>query len=492
MKAKKDKLSIAPRSFSLEQGKLPPQALELEEAVLGAMILEKDTLIQVCDIVKPHHFYKETHQKICEAILQLVEKGKPSDYMMVIDQLKKTGDLEMIGGPYYITHLTSKIASTTNAEFHVRIIIQKYIQRQLIQKSSLAIELAYDDTEDVFELLDEFQSIASDLTVETIQNKEKNTTQLLTEFNESLDKAIEKRKSDTITGVVTGLQMLDKRTDGWQKGDLVIVAARPSMGKTAFALGLMYSIMTILEKPVLIFSLEMIARTLISRMISMETGIPIHAILHGKVNDHDLHKIKDAQSKYYSGKTGLLKIDDTCDLTIGELKARAKRMVSHQRPEIIVVDYIQLMSGGDLSRTGREQEISKISRGLKTLARELNIPVIALSQLSREVERSPGCRPMLSHLRESGAIEQDADLVIFVYRPHYYHTQNKTGFEFIDIPGVAKNVDSKGYADLIIAKHRNGAVGSVPAKFVDNLAKFEDFDHEEYAAVPETADSEPF
>lgn len=484
------KLQIAPRSMGLGFSKLPPQAIELEEVVLGAMMLEKSALIEVCDIVKPHHFYKEVHNLICAAILTLVDESKPSDYLMVIDQLKKAGDLEIVGGPYYITQIMEKVAGTSNTVFHAHIIIQKYIQRELIRKSSETIELAYDDTEDVFELLDNFQSIANDLTLETIRNKEKNTTQLIKDFNHSLDLSIEKRKNDNITGIVTGLRQLDGLTDGWQKGNLVIVAGRPSMGKTALALGFLYSVMTIIQKSVLMFSLEMDARALIARMTSMETGIPVHKILQGKVNDHELHKIQGSQSNYFDKGKGLLHIDDSSDLTINELKARAKRLITEHDPEIIVVDYIQLMSGGDLSRGGREQEISKISRGLKTLAREVNKPIIALSQLSREVEKSPGCKPMLSHLRESGAIEQDADIVIFVYRPHYYVTQKKSGFEEILVPGIGQ-IDSKGYADLIVAKHRNGAVRSVPAKFIDNQAKFEDFDYDARSVAPPRADDDP-
>lgn len=492
-KPRRSKLQITPGGMHmLEHGKLPPQALEMEEAVLGAMMLEKAALIEVCDIIKPHHFYKEVHQKICEAILQLVDDNKPSDYLMLINQLKESGDLEVVGGPYYITKLTSSVASTANTEYHARIIIQKFLQRELIRKSSETIELAYDDTEDVFQLLDEFQSIANDLTLDVLKTREKSTTQLFKDFNHSLDQAIEKQKSDTISGVITGLQQLDKLTNGWQKGDLIIVAGRPSMGKTALALGLMYSVIKILQKPVLIFSLEMSERALISRLQSMETEIPLEKILHGKVGEHDVHLIHQAQSKFFKDNEGLLRIDDSSDLSINELKARAKRMVANQRPEIIVVDYIQLMGGGDLRGMNREQEISKISRGLKNLARELDIPIIALSQLSREVEKSQHCKPMLSHLRESGSLEQDADLVIFVYRPHYYHTQKKVGYDEVVVPGVGP-IDSKGYADLIVAKHRNGAVRTIPAKFVDKLARFEDFNYLEHSAEspPPDEDDEP-
>ena len=468
----RSKLSIAPTgSRSLEHGKLPPQALELEAAVLGAMMLEEQALIEVCDIIKPHHFYKEVHNKICTAILTLVEDNKPSDFLMVVNQLKEQGDLEVIGGPYYITLLTSGISSTSNTVFHARVIIQKYLQRELIRKSSETIELAYDDTEDPFKLLDDFQSIANDLTLEVIRNQDKSTTQLFQDFNKSLDQSIEKQKSDSITGVVTGLRQLDQMTDGWQKGDLIIIAARPAMGKTALALGLMYSVITILKKPVLIFSLEMNDRALISRMQSMETGISLSKILRGKVNEHEVHTLQEAQSKFFDGNKGLLRIDDTSALSINELRARAKRIFSQDPIELIVVDYLQLMSG-------REQEISKISRGLKSLARELNVPIIALSQLSRSVETRGGDKiPMLSDLRESGSIEQDADLVIFLYRPSYY------GIEEVEVRGVG-NIDSTGYAALIIAKHRNGPVGSIPAKFIDKQAKFEDFNYLAHSTAP--------
>lgn len=478
-KNSRSKLSIAPTGgFTHEHGKLPPQAIELEAAVLGAMMLEKQALIEVCDIIKPHHFYKETHQHICEAILQLVEDNKPSDYLMVINQLKEHGNLDVVGGIFYITELIGKVGSTTNTEHHARIIIQKYLKRELIRKSNQTIELAYDDTEDPFELLDNFQSIANDLMIDVVRNQDKDTRQLLKDFNYSLDQSIEKQKSNTITGTTTGLRQLDSITDGWQKGELIIIAARPAMGKTALALGFAYSVVDILQKSVLIFSMEMNARSLISRIQSMETGIPVSKILRGKVTPHDVHVLQEKQAKFFKGTQGLLRIDDTSGLSINELRARAKRVFSQQPLELIVVDYLQLMDGGDLKGAGREQEISKISRGLKSLARELNVPIIALSQLSRSVEIRGGDKtPMLSDLRESGAIEQDADLVIFVYRPIYY------GFEEVDVRGVG-TIDTTGYAALMIAKHRNGPVGNIPTKFIDKLIKFEDFNYLEYSATP--------
>lgn len=471
--------------------KPPPHAKELEEALLGAMILEKPTLVQVCDIIKPEHFYLERHQLICQAIFRLVEQSKPSDYMMVLEELKKTKDLKEVGGMDYILELTGRVSSTINSEHHARIIIQKYIQREIIRKSQDVLGRAYEDSNDVFDLLNDTQAIFNDLTLEVIDNRDKSTNEVLAEFNKALDLAIEKRKLNTITGTVTGLQQLDKKLDGWQKGNLVIVAGRPSMGKTALALGFMYAVMTILFRDVGMFSLEMDARTLVGRLVSMETGIDLGKILSGKVTEHEHHKIQQAQSKFFDkNDKGLLHIDDTSGLTISELRVRAKRMMAEHKLELLVVDYLQLMSGERGARGGREQEISTISRGLKVLARELNIPILALSQLSREVEKSPGCKPMLSHLRESGSIEQDADIVIFAYRPHYYHTQRKAGFEEIQVPGVGV-IPSQGYADLIVAKHRNGAVGSVPAKFIDKQAKFEDFNYQEYTE-PEAPEDAPY
>jgi len=444
-----------------EQGKLPPQALELEEAVLGALMLEKDALTSVIDKLKPDNFYKDAHQKIYQAICDLFQKAEPTDYLTVINELKRNGDLELIGGPYYITQLTAKIASTANTEFHAHIIIQKFIQRELIRISSSIIEEAYDDTNDVFDLLDMAERNLFDVTEGTIRGAPQKMLNLLGDAIKQIEAA--KKHKDGMSGLPSGYTQLDRITNGWQKSDLVIVAARPSMGKTAFVLSMARNIAVDFNKPVAFFSLEMSSLQLVMRLISNETELDAEKLKKGQLTMAEWEQLNSQITKLEDAP---LIIDDTPALSVFELRAKARKLVAKHGLELIVIDYLQLMTAGNDGRGNREQEISMISRSLKSIAKELNVPIIALSQLSRAVETRGGDkRPQLSDLRESGAIEQDADMVIFLYRPEYY-----------DIPDDAEGNSTADMAELIISKHRNGQTGNVKLKFIKKLAKFRSLD----------------
>ena len=476
----RSKLGIAPSGIvNLEHGKLPPQALELEEAVLGALMLEKDALTDVIDKLKPENFYKEVHQKIYQAICDLFSKSEPTDYLTVINELKRNGDLEVVGGPYYITQLTAKIASTANTEFHAHIILQKFIQRELIRISSGVIEEAYDDTIDVFDLLDNAESKLFEVAEGTIRGAPKKMTGLIGQVLKQIEEA--KHHKDGMSGVASGFTRLDRLTNGWQKADLIIVAARPAMGKTAFVLSMARNLAVEFRKPVAFFSLEMSSLQLVMRLISNETELDAEKLKRGQLTMAEWEQLHAQIDKLSDAP---LIIDDTPALSVFELRAKSRKLMVKHQLELIVVDYLQLMTTGTEGKGNREQEISLISRSLKSIAKELNVPIIALSQLSRAVETRGGDkRPMLSDLRESGAIEQDADIVIFLYRPEYY------GIDEDD----AQN-PTNGIAEVIISKHRNGQTGTVKLKFIDRLAKFKSLDefetfdgsHNPYGSEPKT------
>jgi replicative DNA helicase len=443
----------------LDHGKIPPQAVDLEEAVLGAMMLEKDAVTAVIDILKPEVFYKEAHQKIFRAIHNLFSRSEPVDILTVTNELKSTGELEIVGGPYYITMLTSRIASAANVEYHARIILQKHIQRELIKISSEIIKDAYEDTTDVFDLLDKAEQNLFNVSETNLRRNYEDMTSLVKQAIEDIESA---RNAETsLHGVPSGYTELDRITSGWQKSDLIILAARPSMGKTAFALSIARNVAVQFDMPVAVFSLEMSAVQLVTRLISAETEIPADKLKKGNLADHEWHQLNSKINNLVDAK---IFIDDTPALTIFELRAKCRRLKQQHDIQMVFIDYLQLMTLGGNNKGNREQEISQISRSLKALAKELDVPILALSQLSRQVENRPGQskRPILSDLRESGAIEQDADLVLFIYRPEYYKIN-----EFED------NSPTEGVAEIIIAKHRNGAVGDIRLRFVKHLAKFE-------------------
>ena len=447
----------------LEKGKIPPQAVDLEEAVLGAMLIDKKGVDEVIDILQADAFYKTAHQLIFEAIYQLFQDSQPIDLLTVSSELRKKGKLESVGGEFYLVQLSQRVASSAHIEFHARIILQKFIQRSLIKISNEIIESAYKESTDVFDLLDEAESKLYDVTQGNIKKSSETAQNLVMEAKKKIE---EISKRDGLSGVSTGFEKLDKLTSGWQPSDLIIIAARPGMGKTALTLSMARNIAVGKQIPVAFFSLEMSSVQLITRLISSETGLSSEKLRTGKLADHEWQQLN---VKVTDLEKAPLFIDDTPSLSIFDLRAKARRLSSQHGIKLIVVDYLQLMTAGASSKTGnREQEISTISRNLKALAKELNIPVIALSQLSRAVETRGGTkRPMLSDLRESGAIEQDADIVSFIYRPEYYNI-----VEWDD----DERTPSQGQAEFIVAKHRNGGLDNIRLKFVGHLGKFEDLD----------------
>ena len=453
----------SPTVINLQQGKIPPQALDLEEAVLGAMLIDKKGVDEVIDILQPEAFYKAANQYIFEAIYQLFHDSQPIDLLTVSAELRKVGKLEAVGGEFYLVQLSQRVASSAHIEFHARIILQKFIQRSLIRISNEIIETAYKDSTDVFDLLDEAESKLYDVSQGNIKKSSETAQNLVLEAKKRIED-ISKREG--LSGVSTGFEKLDKLTSGWQPSDLIIIAARPGMGKTALTLSMARNMAVTKEIPVAFFSLEMSSVQLITRLISSETGLSSEKLRTGKLADHEWQQLN---VKVTDLEKAPLFIDDTPSLSIFDLRAKARRLSSQHGIKLIIVDYLQLMTAGSSSKAGnREQEISTISRNLKALAKELDIPVIALSQLSRAVETRGGTkRPMLSDLRESGAIEQDADIVSFIYRPEYYN---------IDEWDDEERTPSQGQAEFIVAKHRNGGLDNIRMKFVGHLGKFEDLD----------------
>jgi replicative DNA helicase len=445
-------------------GKIPPQSRELEEAVLGAVMLERAAFDTVINILKPECFYVESHQHIFRAIVKLNADSKPIDLLTVVEELKAMELLDAVGGPYYISKLTNAVVSAANIEAHSRIVQEKFIQRELIRISSEIITEAYDDSTDVFDLLDSAEQklfeIANDQLKKEFDTLEKSVMETLNRIDEM------RARNEDITGVPSGFPTLDKTTYGWQKSDLIILAARPSVGKTAFALNLARNAAMHPTKPtpVAVFSLEMSSSQLVQRILSAESEIWLEKISRGRMEDHEMKQL------YKKGIEPLANakmfIDDSAALNIFELRAKCRRLKSIHNVGLIIIDYLQLMSGStDNRNSNREQEISTISRNLKQLAKELQVPIIALSQLSREVEKRKDSQkvPQLSDLRESGAIEQDADMVMFLYRPDYY-----------DITTNDMGEDTKGDVYVKIAKHRNGSLENIKLKAKLYIQKFEE------------------
>ncbi|MDQ3047530.1 MAG: replicative DNA helicase, partial [Bacteroidota bacterium] len=390
----------------LDNGKIQPQAVELEEAVLGALMLEKDALTNVIDILKSDSFYKDSHARIFGAIERLFTRSEPVDILTVTQELKKTGELDIVGGAYYITQLTNRVASAANAEFHARIVAQKYIQRELIRISTKTINDAYEEGSDVFDLLDNAEKNLFSIVEGNIK---KNYDKMSTLIRKAIDQIETTRNNKgNFSGVPSGLTALDRLTSGWQKSDLVIIAARPAMGKTALVLSVARNAAVDFNKPVAVFSLEMSSLQLVTRLIASESELPGEKLKKGTLEDYEFQQLNDKIKKLAEAP---LFIDDTPGLSVFELRAKARRLKEQHNIELLIVDYLQLMTAGGEGKGNREQEIATISRSLKGLAKELEIPVIALSQLSRAVETRGGDkRPQLSDLRESGAIEQDADM----------------------------------------------------------------------------------
>ncbi len=449
-----------PTSTSLPDiGKIPPQAIDLEEAVLGALMLEKDALTEVIDVLRPEAFYKEAHQRIFKAITSLFRKSEPVDILTVTNELKTSGELELVGGPWVITKLTNRVASAANVEYHARIIVEKYIQRELIRISTEIIKDAYEDTSDAFDLLDKAERGLFSVSETNLRRSYLDMPTLVQEAVKMVQ--LSSKKDGSFTGVPSGFTELDRVTSGWQPSDLIIVAARPGMGKTAFTLTTARNACVDYGKAVAFFSLEMSAVQLVTRLISGESEIPAEKLRRGNLESYEWQQL---YSKMKSLEDAKIYIDDTPSLSVFELRAKCRRLKQQFNIDMVMIDYLQLMSSGTDMKGNRVEEISMISRSLKSLAKELSIPVIALSQLSRAVEQRGGNKkPVLSDLRESGAIEQDADMVIFIYRPEYYKLDE-------DESGNS----TAGMAEISIAKHRNGSLADVPLRFIGKYAKFAD------------------
>lgn len=442
------------------QGRIMPQAVEFEEAVLGAMMLEPNAVVSVIDSLKEEMFYKDSNQKIFKAIYELFSKNDPVDLISVTNQLRQDGTLEQIGGAYYLASLTNRVVSSANIEYHARIVMEKFIQRQLISVSTETIRNAYDNSIDVLKMLDDAEKGLFDIAEQNFHQNHQNVSDLIKEVLKELDKT--RLSGEKIRGLASGFTELDRVTNGWQKGTLNIIAARPGMGKTAFVLSMARNISVDHNKSIAIFSLEMSSSDLIFRLMSAESGISQNKLKSGNLSDSEMVQLINSMTDLE--KTSMI-IDDTAGLSIFELRAKCRRFKQQYDIQAVIIDYLQLMTLSNDNRTkvNREQEISTISRSLKALSKELNIPVIALSQLNRSVESraSVSKRPQLSDLRESGAIEQDADIVIFIYRPEYY--------------GLDKFEDetpSAGLAEIMIAKHRNGATKNIKLRFVADYAQF--------------------
>lgn len=454
---------------TIEYGKIPPQARDLEEAILGAIMLEKDSIDKVLERLTPECFYIEAHQRIMKSMIDLVNKSQPIDIHTVVEQLRVNEDLEQCGGPYYVTKLTNSVVSSANIEAHARIVFQKHLQRQLIKLGGQMIHGGFEDLGDVFDLIDHIEGNLFEITKTMHSNNYAGMSLLLVNAVQRLEKM--KAENKDVSGVASGFPSIDRITFGWQKTDLIILAARPGVGKTAFALNLARNAAKA-GTPVAFFSLEMSAGQLINRLMSSESEIALEKIQRGRLDEDESKRL------YVKGIQPLsdlpIFIDDTAGLNVFELRAKARRLKQKEKVGLIIVDYLQLMSGTSTGhQRNREQEISEISRNLKKLAKELDIPIIALSQLSRETEKRGGDKtPILSDLRESGAIEQDADAVIFIYRAEYHGIHRDAGGE-----------STSGETVIKFAKYRNGSPGSVKLRAQLWIQKFIEMENVPFESI---------
>ena len=451
----------APKAFDKNYGHLQPQAIDIEKVVLGALMIDKDAFSIVSETLRPETFYEPRHQKIYNAIQTLSMNENPVDIMTVVDELKREGTIDDVGGAPYIVDLSSHVASSAHIEYHAKILAQKFLARQLISYASVIETKAFDETQDVDELMQEAEGSLFELSQRNMKKDYTQVDPVITRAIDILQKA--SANAGGLTGVPTGFEKLDEKTSGWQSSDLVIIAGRPAMGKTSFALSLAKNIAVDYHTPIAFFSLEMNNVQLVNRLISNVCEIPGNKMLNGQLSDDEWERL-DKNVRNLQGSP--LYIDDTPGLSIFELRTKARRLVREKGVKIIMIDYLQLMNANGMRFGSRQEEVSKISQSLKGLAKELDIPILALSQLNRTVENREGLegkRPQLSDLRESGAIEQDADMVLFVHRPEYYH-----------ILTDEKGNDLRGMAQIIIAKHRKGATGDVLLTFRGEFTRFQD------------------
>jgi len=454
-------------------GKISPRAIEAEQAVLGALMLEKDAVSNVLDLMTPDVFYEDAHRFIYEAIVKLFADSKPVDLITVKNQLQLDGKLEKAGGPLYIVELTSKVASAANIEYHARLIIEKHIQRELIRISDTVIRDAYEDTTDVFDLLDAAEKNIFELSQTNLRRGFQNMGNLIAATLTRLENL--KKIDSAVSGVPSGFEELDNITAGWQASDLIILAARPAMGKTAFVLSIARNAAVKYNRPVALFSLEMAAQQLAQRLMCSEAELDASKVRTGRLAPHEWTQLNEGVKELAKAP---IFIDDTPALSIMDLRTKCRKLKSEKGIEMIIIDYLQLMTAGNSKGGNREQEIAQISRSLKELAKELSVPVIALSQLSRAVEQRPNKEPQLSDLRESGSIEQDADMVMFLYRPEYYQImQDENGNS------------TAGLGKVIIGKQRNGPVGSVDLNYIGMYAKFTSLSERKYTPMASSGDN---
>ena len=452
-------------------GHLPPQALDVERAVLGALMVDRDAFTVVSELIQPETFYDSRHQKIYHAIQTLNVHEEPVDIMTVAQQLGKDGTLEEVGGPAYIVDLSSQVASSAHIEYHSKILKQKFLARQLIHFASMVEQDAFDDTVDVDELMQRAETTLYELSQKNMIQDYQHIDPILQEAHRILMKA--SQNTGGLTGVPTGYHKLDDMTSGWQPSDLVIIAGRPAMGKTSFALSILKNVAVDYQQPVAFFSLEMNSVQLVNRLISNVCEIPGTKILNGQLTPDEWERF-DSNIRKLEGAP--VYIDDTPGLSVFELRTKARRLAREHKIKLLMIDYLQLMNANGMRFGSRQEEVSHISRSLKGLAKELNIPVLALSQLNRTVENRDGPdgkKPQLSDLRESGAIEQDADMVLFVHRPEYYR-----------ILTDEKGNDLRGKAEIIIAKHRKGATGDVLLRFRGEYTRFANPEEDDTMVAP--------
>jgi len=454
-----------------ETGRLQPQARELEEAVLGALMLEKDAYSIISEILNPDCFYDKTHELIFSAIQDLAMQQKPIDILTVVDQLRKAGTLEAAGGTSYIAQLSQKVVSSAHIDYHSRIIAQKYLARELITFSSEVAGKAFDETNDVDDLMQEAEGKLFEISQRNLKKDVIHINPIINEAFKLMREA--SKRTDGLSGLPSGFKDLDKITSGWQNSDLIIIAARPGMGKTALVLSMAKNMAVNFKIPIAIFSLEMSNVQLVNRLIVNVAELSGDKIKTGQLAEYEWHQLDSKVAKLYDAP---IYVDDTPSLSVFELRTKARRLVKEHNVKCILVDYLQLMNASGMTFGSREQEVSRISGSMKSLAKELNIPVIALSQLNRSIDirtnqpktgrdSSDAKRPQLSDLRESGSIEQDADIVCFIHRPEYYKI-------FQDEHGN----DLTGKAEIIIAKHRNGSTGDIILEFKKEFARFQNLD----------------
>ncbi len=464
-KIRKRILDNAP--YTGEIGKIPPQAVELEEAVLGACLLEKEATEQVISLLVPESFYKEQNGRVWNAIATLYRKSEPIDILTVTQELKRTNELEVVGGAYYVSVLTNRIASSANIQEHARIVAQKQLARDMIRISTSAIKDAYEDGTDVFEL---YAQVEREMEEELGKVTKRDVTTVANAFADFIDDSIKVAESGKTSGIPTTYRAVDKLTNGLQPTDLIIIAGRPGMGKTAFALHCAYKAALEENIPVAFFSLEMSTPQLIARILASESELDLSDVSKKKLSLEQVRVMAGDNNRLFKCP---FFIDDTPGLSLIDFKSKARRLVAKYGVKKIYIDYLQLMTSGGGDGNNRELEIATISRGLKTVAKELNIPIIALSQLNRKVEDRAGKKPQLNDLRESGAIEQDADMVLFCFRPEYYEEYRGEGckYEYDGNQFATKNLFVG-----VVAKHRNGAVGEIFMGFINQFAKMTNWD----------------